>query len=116
MGHLVGTPEVLWDDRTMGTAGVWSARTLVVVRTLMSQINDNGCLREVIIKSLMDRCKWSEMATDLYALPPRGIMGMAPLGGVHSPDSSERRPVQPCGTVGSCRWRWNSPSTQRPGG
>ena len=40
-----------------GTAGVRSARTLVVVRMLISQIDDNGRLREVIIRCLMDQCQ-----------------------------------------------------------
>ena len=56
-GYLVGTRAVLWDDKTTGTAGVRSARTLVVVRTLISQIDDNGRLREVLIECLMDRCQ-----------------------------------------------------------
>ena len=33
-GYLVGTREVLRDDRMTGTAGVRSVRTLLVVRTL----------------------------------------------------------------------------------
>ena len=35
-GYLVGTREVLRDDRMTGTAGVRSAQTLVVIRTLIS--------------------------------------------------------------------------------
>ena len=53
-GHLVGTREVLRDGRTTGSVvipfrvalRIWIAafaRTLAVVRTVKSQINDNGC-------------------------------------------------------------------------
>ena len=57
-GHLVGTREVLRDDRTLGCrlereVGL----ATVVVRTLISQSDDNGRLREIMIKCLMDRCQ-----------------------------------------------------------
>ena len=57
-GHLVGTREVLRDDRIVGCRleGEVGLAT-VVVRTLTSQSDDNGCLREVIRKCLMDRCQ-----------------------------------------------------------
>ena len=37
----------------------------------------------------------------LYALPPRGIMGMGPSASYVSSESFVRRPVQHCGTAGS---------------
>ena len=48
----------------------------VVVRELPSRSGDNGHLREIIIKRLMDRVSESELAACLYALPLRGIMSM----------------------------------------
>ena len=48
----------------------------VVVRELPSQSGDNGRLREIIIKRLMDRVSESELVVGLSALPPRGIMSM----------------------------------------
>ena len=50
----------------------------VVVRELPSRSGDNGRLREIIIKHLMDRVSESELVVGLSALPPRGIMGMGP--------------------------------------
>ena len=77
MGHLVDTREMLRDDRAVGCrlereVGL----ATVVVRTLTSQSDDNGRLREVIIKCLMDRCQLFEMDIGLYTLPPREIMSM----------------------------------------
>ena len=56
--HLVGTREVLRDDRTVDCRQEREVgQATVVVRTLTSQSDDNGRLREVIIKCLMDRCQ-----------------------------------------------------------
>ena len=54
-GHLVGTREVLRDSRAVGChlereVGL----ATVVARTLTSRSNDNGRLREIIIKCLME--------------------------------------------------------------
>ena len=48
----------------------------VVVRELPSRSGDNGRLREIIIKRLMDRVSESELVVGQSALPPRGIMSM----------------------------------------
>ena len=48
----------------------------VVVRELPSRSDDNGRLREIIIKCLMDLVSESELVVGLSALPPRGIMSM----------------------------------------
>ena len=57
-GHLVGTREVLRDDRAVGCrlereVGLATS----VVRMLTSPSDDNGRLHEIIIMCLMDRCQ-----------------------------------------------------------
>ena len=58
MGHLVGTREVLRDDRAVGCrlereVGL----ATVVVLMLTSRSDDNGRLRKIIIMRLMDWCQ-----------------------------------------------------------
>ena len=57
-GYLVGTREVLRDDRAVGCRLEREVSlATVVVRMLTSRSDDNGRLREIIIKCLMDRCQ-----------------------------------------------------------
>ena len=58
MGHLVGTCEMLRDDRSVGCRLEREVGLATVfVRMLTSRSDDNGRLREIIIMRLIDRCQ-----------------------------------------------------------
>ena len=88
----------------------------VVVRELPSQSGDNGRLREIIIKRLMDRVSESELVVGLSALPPRGIMSMGSSAAYIL--SKALKDVQFSIVVGTDRamlvgrWCWYSPGAQ----
>ena len=111
--HLVGNHMSWWDDKA-GDHRLWLwgwTWLLLLSATHLNKDNDNGCFDRKLIKCLMDSADdlSSLLACTHYLYVGNYEYGL--LRVVVSFESSERHLVQHCGTVGSRRWRWNSPSS-----